>query len=286
VFGGFMIITGDKTKSQQSTLSHDIQITFLLDRNYFVCVGFNMMKIIAVTVLIFLFTSCVNKDKAGEIVSKSVSAHGMDGLKNQNVSFSFRSKDYAVSRFENGYVYSRSFIQDTAFYQDYLINSVDFVRVIDGDTSEVSVDWQGRYGSSINSVLYFFLIPYVLQDDAVIKTFVGKEKIEDQMYLKLKVVFDEENGGKDHDDEFLYWINQATHLVDFFAYSYQTDEGGVRFRQAINRDEIDGIIFQDYINYRAEAGTPLSALTKLFASGDLEKLSTIDIQDIIISKPD
>jgi hypothetical protein len=38
----------------------------------------------------------------------------------------------------------------------------------------------------------------------------------------------------------------------------------VRFRTAFNTRVIDGLTFQDYINYEAPIGTPLKDLPKLY----------------------
>jgi hypothetical protein len=46
--------------------------------------------------------------------------------------------------------------------------------------------------------------------------------------------FGQDGGGKDFDDEFHYWINKQTHKIDYLAYNYQNDDGGVRFRICFN----------------------------------------------------
>jgi len=58
------------------------------------------------------------------------------------------------------------------------------------------------------------------------------------------------------------------------------NKGGVRFRSAYNRRVIDGIIFQDFINYKAKIGTPLFDLPSLYEKGELEELSRIETKDI------
>ena len=57
--------------------------------------------------------------------------------------------------------------------------------------------------------------------------------------------------------------------------------GGVRFRSAYNSRNVGGIIFQDYVNYKAEMGTPLGDLPKLFEQGRLKELSKIDTENVI-----
>ena len=80
-----------------------------------------------------------------------------------------------------------------------------------------------------------FQLPFGLNDPAVIKEYLGQKVINQQLYEKVKVTFLQENGGKDFEDVFVYWIHAESKTVDFLAYSYLTDGGGVRFRQAINR---------------------------------------------------
>jgi len=68
---------------------------------------------------------------------------------------------------------------------------------------------------------------------------------------------------------------------DYFAYSYLTDGGGVRFRKAINRRTIDNLLIQDYINYKAEdKNTPLNKMLSLFLEGKLNELSRIENKNV------
>ncbi|MEQ8812483.1 MAG: DUF6503 family protein, partial [Imperialibacter sp.] len=61
--------------------------------------------------------------------------------------------------------------------------------------------------------------------------------------------FQQEGGGKDFEDVFIYWFDKDSYQLDYLAYYYNTDETGIRFREAYNRQTVDGILFQDYINY-------------------------------------
>lgn len=48
--------------------------------------------------------------------------------------------------------------------------------------------------------------------------------------------------------------------MDFLAYEYNVNGGGVLFREAFNSRMIEGMRFQDYINYGALVGTLLDSL--------------------------
>jgi hypothetical protein len=95
------------------------------------------------------------------------------------------------------------------------------------------------------------MLPYKLQDASVNRKFI-ETTIKDKQYdVGVTLVRTAE---VDFDDEFHYWINKQTHKVDYLAYSYRTNDGGVRFRTAFNTRVIDGLTFQDYINYEAPIG--------------------------------
>ena len=135
-----------------------------------------------------------------------------------------------------------------------------------------------KYKNSINSVVYFALLPNPLNDKAVNKTFIGETTIGGQKYDKIKLTFNPENGGKDHEDVYIYWINQNSKLMDYFAYSYKVDGGGIRFRERINAENINGIRIQNYINYAPIDNTTYSLenLDKAFVEGYLREFSRIE----------
>jgi hypothetical protein len=65
------------------------------------------------------------------------------------------------------------------------------------------------------------------------------------------------------------------------AYSYHTDGGGVRFRKAIQQHQVDGLIFQDYENYKPEdKNTPVDQMGNLYKEGRLELMSEILLENI------
>jgi len=198
-------------------------------------------------------------------------------LSGKKVSFDFRDRTYTLRRGKGSYTYIRAWQDDSlGFVQDILINSKDFTRFQDGDTVVLNDKLSGKYASSVNSVFYFFQIPYVLNDGGVIKKYIGEFEIKGEPYLGVQITFSEKGGGEDHDDVFLYWIHEEFSTIDFFAYSYIRDGGGVRFREAINRRKAGGLLVQDYVNYKAEKSTPLMNLPDLFHQGKLKELSKIE----------
>ena len=155
-------------------------------------------------ILLFFVWSCENKasssqkktpvNKGQEIIDQAIIAHGQHLFENATLSFLFRDKQYSAKRSPTTYIYTRSFKDSSALIEDILINSTHFSRKKNGDSIEVSKDWDGKYSRSINSVLYFFQLPYLLNDPAVKKIDQGIKQIKGENYYQIKVSFHEENG--------------------------------------------------------------------------------------------
>lgn len=223
-------------------------------------------------------------NQAQAITDQAIAAHGHALLMDKTVSFSFRDKNYSVTRSPGKYTYTRTSTNTRPEIVDVLINSTDFTRLIGGDTVAVADSMQTKYTNSVNSVLYFVQLPYLLNDPAAIKTYEGKKSIRGAEYDVLKVTFQASGGGNDYEDEYRYWIHRDTHTIDYMAYSYQTEGGGVRFREAYNRSRRNGILFQDYINYEVPTGTPLAKIPAMYEAGQLQELSRIVNKNIQVEK--
>jgi hypothetical protein len=142
-----------------------------------------------------------------------------------------------------------------------------------------------RYSASVNSVHYFSLLPYSLNDPAVNKTYIGKTTINNLEYYKVKVTFDQEGGGQDYKDIFVYWINSESFKTDYLAYSYLELSGeiGLRFREAFNERYLEGIRFVDYKNYKPKnEGVLLKDLDIFLENNELKLLSKIELENIVV----
>ena len=141
---------------------------------------------------------------------------------------------------------------------------------------------QNAYANSVNSVIYFAFLPYRLNDASVIKNYLGKVNVLDKEYHKIQVTFRQEGGGEDFEDVFIYWFDSEDYILDYFAYEYQTNGGGIRFREATNPGDINGIQIQDYFNYKPKKGVEfkLSEIDEYYQQDKLEKLSDIDLKNV------
>ena len=244
-----------------------------------------MKYVIPILVLVFLFSCSPNNTiDPQKIIDKSINAHGLENLIGNRLAFDFRDKKYSLYRTKEQYIYTRSFQDSLGFVEDVLINSVEFSRTVDGNQLELDEEWEGKYSNSVNSVLYFVQLPLTLNDPAAIKSYQGIKEIKGQNYHQVEIRFSREDGGKDFEDVFLYWFHTENNTMDYLAYSYITEGGGVRFRESINRRVIEGVTFQDYINYKPEdKNTPLVEMLGLFNEGKLIELSRIENKNIVIN---
>jgi hypothetical protein len=236
---------------------------------------------IVAAILILLCTqSCKTRSKADQIVDDAIAAHGGEDYKHAAISFDFRERHYTYKRNGGTFAYTREFSDSTGKVKDVL-NNEGFSRTVNGANTNMTEERKAAFSNSVNSVIYFALLPYGLNDAAVQKEYLGEANIAGSSYHLIKVTFSEEGGGQDFEDEFLYWFNTETNTMDYLAYSYHTEGGGLRFRKAVNPRRVGGILFQDYINYKPKNGeVALEALGELYRQDSLEVLSVIELENI------
>ncbi|EAZ80132.1 DUF6503 family protein [Algoriphagus machipongonensis] len=237
----------------------------------------------AIILLAFVFgaMSCDTRTEAEKIVDKAIEAHGGENYKTAKIEFDFRDIHYSIFKNSERFDYSREISDSLGLIKDVLNNS-GFQRTINGvEIDTLSEEWIGKYSRSVNSVAYFAYLPFGLNDQAVIKENLGKTVIKGEEYHLIKVTFEKSGGGEDYDDEFLYWFGTDDYLMDYLAYSYHTDGGGVRFREVSSVKEVGGIRFQNYINLKPEdESVSVEKIQDLYLSGDLEVLSEIILENL------
>ncbi len=233
---------------------------------------------------VIMLSACSPKEKveAQQVVDQALATHGVQNLDKVVVTFNLRDKHYRALFDQGAFVYSRTFKDDSTGQRihDVLSNS-GFKRTANDADVELTDDKKTAYTSSVNSVVYFALLPKSLNDAAVQKEYLGETTIKGEPYHKIKVTFAQDGGGEDFEDVFVYWFHQKNHTLDYLAYSFQEEDGeGTRFREAVNPRMIGGIRFQDYINYTSKEKFPLENYDKAFEKGNLEKISEIILEDV------
>lgn len=233
---------------------------------------------------VLIFSSCKQNEEQKidieSIVNESIKESGGDKTEGSTISFDFRDKHYKATRNKGIFQIERHFKDSINSIKDILSNS-GFKRFVNDELIVIPDSMATRYSNSVNSVHYFSVLPFGLNDDAVNKTYLGLINIKGKKYHKIKVTFNEEGGGDDFDDVFIYWINTINNKVDYLAYSYHTNEGGMRFREAYNERFVNGIRFVDYNNYKPKnKDVLLIDIDKLFEKEQLDLLSKIELKNV------
>tara|TARA_R110001583_G_scaffold192044_1_gene358141 strand:+ start:436 stop:1182 length:747 start_codon:yes stop_codon:yes gene_type:complete len=241
------------------------------------------------TILLFLLItsifSCKNELKDADIiVRKSIEVSGGDIISSSTIDFDFRDKHYKANRDAGLYKFERVFSVPNGNIKDILSNN-GFKRFFNDEQRIIQDSMIPKYSASVNSVHYFSVLPYGLEGKAVNKSLLGKSKVKGEAYYKIKVTFNEDGGGEDFEDVFIYWINTETFKADYLAYSYEENHGlGLRFREAYNERYIKGIRFVDYNNYKPKGDNAvLETLDMQFENGKLELLSKIELENVLVT---
>lgn len=226
-----------------------------------------------------LLVSCNPQKKdilAKEIIDKTIIYSGSNKISRSEISFIFRDKKYHANRHHGSFTLSRKFDS----IEDVLTNS-GFTRYINGQPVKLSDADALKYSNATNSVHYFSVLPHGLHDSAVQKKVLPNVIIKGKEYYKIQVSFEEDGGGQDYEDIFIYWIGKEDYLIDYLAYSYKTNGGGMRFRELKEQCVKRGIRFVDYYNYKPlQKSIQLTDIDKAYKNNQLEKVSEIILKDI------
>ena len=236
--------------------------------------------VIALILFSYWFIMNSKAESNMSIVKKSIKAHGGKIYDHSSFSYDFRDRSYTFQHKNGSFEYTRTTQKGDSTILDIVTND-GFQRTINGAKENLSEEDAAKYSGSVISVNYFALLPYKLEDEAVVAENIGETTIKGKEYYTLKVYFQGDNAGEDHEDIYYYWINKEGNFVDYLAYSFPTKNGlGIRFRSAYNARTIGGIRFQDYVNFKAPNDTNLEKLPELFEQDELEKLSVIELKNI------
>ncbi len=201
-----------------------------------------------ITMLIIISCSDRNRGdrKAIDIVEACIKKYGGENYRSMDISFDYRIFRVRLKQDGDAFSYERTFKDSLGNDIHDVLTNDDFRREINGKKVSLSGKDKEKYKEGLNAVAYFVLLPFKLSEPAVKLKYFEKAAIGQQEYHKIGVTFAQDGGGKDHEDEFCYWISVADSSMDYFSYS----NGGPRFRKAIAQNTISGIIFQDYENYK------------------------------------
>jgi len=245
------------------------------------------------TVVLLLGSGCqTDLDDLGAraIVHGAIGYHSGGELDSVAVMFGFREDTIRALHRGDQYHYRRSFTDslDRSVVEG-LTNDTAY-RIVDGDSTTLSKNDSLDVDSRLNSVVYFALLPAPLNDPATEFARAGRDTIDGTPYHRIRVTFQPEGGGRDWQDEYLYWFRTDTFAMDFLAYAYgignPDEETGTRFREAYNIRRRQGIRFADYKNYTVDTLAPdaLHRYPSLREQGALELVSRVELDSVRVRR--
>jgi hypothetical protein len=245
----------------------------------------NQMRYLSLLLLVLLIACKVSEQKltAQQIIDKTIQFSGADKVSSSEITFNFRDNLYAAVRKNGTFQLFRSYRKDTLLIEDVVTNN-GYERLMNSQPVKVADSMVSRYSNSINSVHYFSVLPFGLNDAAVHKKLLKSASLKGKEYYKIEITFSKEGGGDDFDDVFIYWIGTDDFLVDYLAYSYHTNGGGKRFRVLKEQCIKNGIRFVDYHNYKPlNKYVSLVDIDQAFENKTLVKVSEIVLKDIEVT---
>lgn len=207
-------------------------------------------------------------------LAEARAAHGSDALDGATASFTFRGTPYTATHDGGRFRYARTRTEGGRAIEE-VVDNAGTHRFVDGAAVELPPDEAAALHTSVNSVVYFALLPYDLDAPAVRARTLAPDRIAGEPYRRVEVTFAQDGGGGDWQDRYVYWVHDGRATIDYLAYSYEPTAGdtaraetGSRFREVIGTTEAGGVRFQDYRNLTADSiGTEIERYGELFGAG-------------------
>ena len=248
-----------------------------------------MKRLNSVVFIVFVFAATssgcgVNAPSAQDVLNKSIEKHGYHPNQQLKIGFDFRENHFEANIDGGNETYTRVSDQNGNNIVD-VISKSSFSRRVNNVEIDIAHDTlSSQYSDEIKSVLYFALLPHAANKDVISRQLMTPINLNGNPYYKVEVTYNLNGGGRDFENVFVYWIHQENYTIDYLAYSYYTNGGGVRFREAYNQREVNGVVFQDYVNYTIDSDFPAHELDYAFETGLLREVSKIDLKNVVVEK--
>ena len=227
-----------------------------------------------------LVPACQEEPDGANLVHRAIEVHGGSVFENARTTFTFRGEDWLVERRNGLFRYERAYRdpEDRAVVEG-LTNDSTYRRV-EGQAVELDGEDREEVELAVNSVVYFAFLPFRLDEPAAQVRFLESRRIRGEPYDAVEVTFREEGGGPDWEDRFVHWFHREEGTLDYVAYRYHRNGGGTRFREAVNRRQVGGLLVQDYVNSHVEGIEDIADYPDSLEVGALEHVSDVELEDV------
>ncbi len=189
-----------------------------------------------------------------EIVERSIAFHGGESYADFQAELQLcsRSGCFDLQVREQGGVYDYTAAgASSGGHLKVRVTNDSVERWLDGESQAVDTEDEQRWRDWVSSKLYFCFLPYRLADPSVYFQDLSLEDWNGRQLHKVKVTFAPESS-TDASDEYLYWFDPESARLEQFAYSFEGNPGGLRFRQGHNYRRAGELLFFDQHNLGVE----------------------------------
>ncbi len=245
------------------------------------------LSLCTITASALLLTACQEVPEGpAAIVRASIERYGGEAFDRVHIRWDFRGIPFEVNR-DNGRFRYQRIVEDSLGQSivEVLENEGSWIEV-GGERQELEPRGRARLETAVNSVVYFGFLPFHLDDPPVRLADLGTSEVDGELYHKVEVTFQQEGGGPDWEDRFIYWFHEEDRTLDYLAYREAADVETTRFRRAVNRREIGGLLVQDYENYTGDPNVgDVAEYDQLFEAGGLRLVSMVEFDDLEVGPP-
>ena len=225
--------------------------------------------------------------EALSLIDRAQTHYGSALLKRAEVTFSFRGVPYTVRRDDGAFRYARVVPDSLGRTVEEVLTNSGVRRLVDGAEVPIEATEAEAVAESINSVVYFALLPMPLSDPAVRARTLTPDRVGGEDYDRVEVTFGRDGGGADYQDRYVYWL-RGDGRIGALAYTYAPDpadtsrtETGTRFRVPISAERVGGVLFQDWQNLTADSLRGVDAPIEDF--GDLHDAGrTSEVSEVVL----
>lgn len=220
------------------------------------------------------------------IVLKSIAFHGGEAYEHSQTALDMCSKSgcFHVESTVQGDLFDHrvsGMSRDTKMQVRVTNDSVE--RSFDGHSAAVpEADEQGVRDWAMARV-YFCFLPYRLADPSVRHEDLGLVDWEGKQLHLVEVTF-AKGSSTDANDEYRYWFDPESGRLELFAYSYEGDPGGLRFRRLEKHRRVGGILFFDQENLGVEGeALDVGMIDPAFVRKKMRPVSKVTLRNIRVT---
>lgn len=191
-----------------------------------------------------------NKDPQ-YIIDQAFKAHGSKVFDQSIIEFRIGKRNYKSTRENGEYRYERFWDSLGVTLHDDLTRR-GITRHFDQTQALLDTKKIDELSSSIRNLFFLFSIPFGLNEPQIIKEYLGEVILVEKPYHKIRISFKlNPNDRTIYDNEFVLWIHKTRFTIDYLSFKLsEPNDKSLRFRQAVNPRKVEGLLIQDFKEFK------------------------------------